>query len=378
MPPSTRSVAASLRGFALRGRRYGPDSEQLVAAALERDHWSAERWQQWQAERLAYVLHRAATRVPYYRDLWAQRRRQGDRAAWDVLANWPILGKEALRRNPQSFVADDCELRCLYRDSTSGTTGTPLVIYLARTTIQQWYAIVEARIRRWHGVSRNEHWAIMGGQVVVPFQQQRPPFWVYNAALHQLYLSTHHLSPQHIAAYAEALRRYAPTHMIVYPSAAALLASEMLRQHVALPQLRVVLSNAEQLFDQQRERIGAAFQCPVRDTYGMGEIAVGASECAHGTLHLWPDTGKLEVLAAVTDTVAPPGTTGRFIATGLLNAAMPLIRYEVGDRGQLAPTTTCACGRTLPVIERIEGRINDLILTPDGRKVFWLNPAFYG
>jgi phenylacetate-CoA ligase len=58
---------------------------------------------------------------------------------------------------------------------------------------------------------------------------------------------------------------------------------------------------------------------------------------------------------------------------------MPLIRYAVGDRGQTAtPESPCACGRALPVFSAIEGRSNDLLVAPDGRRVFWVNPVFYG
>ena len=69
---------------------------------------------------------------------------------------------------------------------------------------------------------------------------------------------------------------------------------------------------------------------------------------------------------------------GRLVATGLLNEDMPLIRYEVGDRVRVAASSECECGRTLPVVDQIEGRTSDLIETADGRKVFWLNPVFYG
>ena len=67
-----------------------------------------------------------------------------------------------------------------------------------------------------------------------------------------------------------------------------------------------------------------------------------------------------------------------FICTGLINDAMPLIRYRLGDRGRLAPTGTCPCGRTLPLIEAIEGRTSDLLVTSDGRRIFWMNPVLYG
>src|SRR5690606_2199212 len=88
LPPPVRNLAASLRGYYLRSWRYGPETERLVEEALEREHWSAEQWKRWQEERLAYVLHRAATQVPYYRQQWSERRRRGDTASWEVLENW--------------------------------------------------------------------------------------------------------------------------------------------------------------------------------------------------------------------------------------------------------------------------------------------------
>ena len=80
------------------------------------------------------------------------------------LQDWSILGKEELRRYPRDFVADDCDPRRLYRDRTSGTTGTPLEIFQSRRTLLGWYALMEARLRRWNGVRRSDRWAILGGR----------------------------------------------------------------------------------------------------------------------------------------------------------------------------------------------------------------------
>ena len=197
-------MAASLRGLSLRRWRYGPETERLIAEAFEREHWSAEQWKLWQQKRLADVLERAATLVPYYREYWLQRRRRGDQSSWEVLENWPILKKEVLRENPLGFVADDCDVRRMYREHTSGTTGKPLNLWWTRQTVRAWYALFEARVRMWHGVSRNDNWAILGGQLVTPFRQSQPPFWVWNATSHQLYMSSYHLSPDYIPAYLEA------------------------------------------------------------------------------------------------------------------------------------------------------------------------------
>ena len=143
--------------------------------------------------------------------------------------------------------------------------------------------------------------------------------------------------------------------------------------------MKVAIANAEPLMDHQRQAISEAFGCPVRETYGMAEMAAAGSECGHGSLHSWPEIGIAEVLKDSSDSAVEPGQSGRLIGTTLLNAEMPLIRYEVGDRAIADGfRDSCECGRTLPPLQRIEGRLNDLIVTPDGRRVYWLNPVFYG
>jgi phenylacetate-CoA ligase len=166
--------------------------------------------------------------------------------------------------------------------------------------------------------------------------------------------------------------------MIVYPSSAFLLATLAREQNITLPPVRVIFSNAEKLQDHQKNLISEVFQCPVVDTYGMGEYAFGASECQRGSMHIWPEIGLLEVMYVDDDKPVNPGENGRFIVTSLLNEDMPLIRYEVGDLGNSLGNVECACGRSLPRIGRIEGRLNDMLYTPDGRQIFWLNPIFYG
>lgn len=379
LPAPVQSLAASARGYYLRSWRYGPETDRLVEEALEREAWSAERWSAWQEERLAFVLSRAATQVPYYREQWAERRRRGDRSSPEELRNWPVLQKETLRENPRAFLAEDCDPQRMFRENTSGTTGKPLELWLSRETVRQWFAVYEARTRRWHGHSRKENWAILGGQPVVPADRQRPPFWVWNAPMRQLYLSANHLSRKNVPAYIHALDRYRVTHMLVYSSSAAVLAREALDLGLRPKLLRTIVTNAEPLFPWQRETLRAGLGAEVRETYGMAEIVTAAGECPSGTLHLWPEVGRLEILEEEEDAPMPPGETGRLVCTGLLNADMPLVRYAVGDRGALpAEESGCPCGRRLPVVSRIEGRTNDLLVTRDGRRIYWVNPVFYG
>lgn len=379
LPYSLRVATASVRGYYLRFWRYGPESERLIKEALERESWDVADWEKWRQEQLSFILRRAALQVPYYRQQWEERRRRGDKCSSEYLENWPLLKKEAVRANPKAFISDDCQSSKMFVDHTSGTSGTPLSIYIKREALRHWYAIFEARVRRWHGVRMMERWAILGGQMVAHIQQSRPPFWVYNAGLRQLYLSTHHISSSNAPWYVEALQYYRPSHMLVYPSSAAVLAAAILDQGLHPPPLKVIFSNAETLLDSQRSLIEQAFRCQVRNTYGVAEYVAGASECTHGNMHLWPEIGEVEVLLDGEPSVAPRGEVGRLVVTGFLNADMPFIRYEVGDRGRLSKgESNCSCGRTLPMLETLEGRVNDLLVTPDGTRVFWLNPVFYG
>lgn len=376
LPAPARSAAATARGMYLRFWRYGPDHDRRAHEALERERWAPSRWRAWQEERLAQLLHRAATRVPYYRNHWAERRRRGDGASWEHLENWPILEKDAVRHQPRAFLADDCDPGRMLHEQTSGTSGKPIDVWRSRSTLTELYAIAEARTRMWLGISDRERWARLGGQLVTPVERRRPPFWVWNAAMRQLYLSAYHLAPDLIHHYVDAIVRYRVRYIGGYPSSLASLAHQVRRAGRPLDML-AVFTNAEPVTPDQRQVIASAFNCPVRESYGMAEAVAAGSECDAGNLHEWPEIGHIEVHRD--GQPAPDGESGEMICTSLLNWDMPLIRYRVGDSGRLANSDRrCVCGRGLPMIESIDGRTTDTLITPDGRQVFWLNPVFYG
>jgi phenylacetate-CoA ligase len=372
LPGWARSCAATVHGYHLRSWRYGPETESLVDRALDRDRWSRTRLEVWQQERLSRLLDRAATRVPYYRRHWSERRRRGDHASWHYLENWPILEKEQVRAHPRAFLADDCDPRRMHVEHTSGTTGTPLTLWWSRKTVRAWYALAEARWRRWYGVCLDDRWANLGGQLVAPAEQAEPPYWVWNAALRQLYLSAHHVRPESAPDYARALDRHRVHYLLGYSSSLDLLARGIEASGGARPRLGLILSSAEPLFEHQRDRIAAVFGCAVYQTYGLAEIVAAASECPAGRLHLWPETGWVETLEDPSGATAPD-----LVCSGLLNTDMPLIRYRTGDRGVVnrhAPG--CLCGRLPVFLDRIDARGADVIHTADGRELTCVDIIF--
>jgi phenylacetate-CoA ligase len=263
----------------------------------------------------------------------------------------------------------------MYHDHTSGTTGTQLDLWLKKETVRNWYALFETRSRLWYGVSQNDRWAMLGGQLVIPSAQRKPPFWVWNAGLKQLYMSSYHLSPDNLSYYLDALKHYGIRYLLGYSSSLFELAEGSLRLGRRDVKMDVAITNAEPLFEYQRKAIEQAFHCRVRETYGMAETVAAASECEAGTMHVWPEVGMIEVLGD--NGHIAQGNPGELVCTSLINGDMPLIRYRVGDRGALmAGGTACSCNRTLPVLSHIEGRIDDTLYTRDGRRIGRLDPVF--
>lgn len=359
LPPFLQSAVASAHGFRLQRIRYGSDTGALVAAAREREFWSPEQWELWRSNELRALLTRARERVPYYREYWKGR------SGWEELGNWPLLEKTELRREPRRFLADDCDPARMYPERTSGSSGTPLTLWWSYPTVRRWYAMFEARWRNWYGVGRADNWAILGGQLVAPVERTKPPYWVWNAGMNQLYLSSYHMTPAAIPYYLDEIERRGVKYLFGYSSALATLAAGALEAGRKLGGLRVAITNAEPVHQYQRRLAGEAFGCPLRETYGMAEIVAAASECEHGSLHLWPEVGVLE------------SHGGELVATGLFNTDMPLIRYRLGDRGILAPAgTVCACGRKLPVLAGLEGRVDQVLIGMDGQQVGRMDPVF--
>lgn len=374
LPSPVRSIVASARGLQLQVRRFGRDTEQLIAESLERECWSPERWRTWQGDQLATLLAFAARTVPFYRDYW--RAHGGGAEARQDLSRWPIITKSDVRAFPDAFRSSSGTLR-QYREITSGSTGTPLELWHSRSTLKRWYALTEARARGWYGVDRVQRWGHLGGQPVISPARQSPPYWVWNQPMHQLYLSSYHIAPATAAAYLDALRRYRVCYLLGYPSSLCALARAGLDAGLEPPPLQVVITDSEPLYDHQRSDITAFFCCPVRETYGTAELVCAASECHHDRLHLWPEVGVAEILDDLSSKTAQSDVPGRLVCTGLLNTEMPLIRYETGDRVLiLSQAASCGCGRSLPQLGRIEGRLDDVIVTEDGRRIGRLDSVF--
>ena len=121
------------------------------------------------------------------------------------------------------------------------------------------------------------------------------------------------------------------------------------------------------LHDWQRRVIEEVFACRVTNRYGCEEVSLIAGECEHHRgLHVNADGLYAEVLA--NGRPAQPGEAGAVVVTDLVNRAMPILRYKIGDVAAWSPSR-CPCGRGLPVLERLDGRESDYITTAAGELI---------
>ena len=139
--------------------------------------------------------------------------------------------------------------------------------------------------------------------------------------------------------------------------------------------LNHIIGDAEKLEDYQRDFLQKTFNIKVYDSYGQWEHVCMIAECLYQRKHHQMEYGLLELLDENNQRVKN-GILGEITASGFYNRAMPLIRYKTRDLA-IRSNDKCQCGRSHDLIDTIEGRFEDVIITPDGRHIGLMSTAFY-
>jgi phenylacetate-CoA ligase len=302
-------------------------------------------------------LRHAWDTVPYYRAAWAK----ADVYPSDVrelrdLEAFPILTKADIRRHNRALVSSAFDVAHLRVKRTSGSTGVPLTIYCDEPAMQ-WKTACTIRSDQWSGYRLGQRVAkVWGNPEYRHFGLKgRLRNHFFDRAV---YLDTLHLNDARIAEFAGAIRRHRPGLIFGHAHSLYLVACALRKTGVTDVRPSGIISTAMILHDWQRPVIESVFGCKVTNRYGCEEVSLIASECEeHNGLHVNADSLYTEVTS-----------DGKLLVTDLSNRAMPLIRYQVGD--VVVPSTrACKCGRGLPLLERVEGREADYVVTPAGHLI---------
>lgn len=372
LPNWGQNAAASLFGFYRQWQRFGPGFEARVKAYRQREQWTADQLIAFQKEQLRTLLAVAADHVPYYRHTWTAE--QKDMAREGALLALPLLEKEPIRISPGSFARDDFRPRPRFTYHTSGSSGTPVATYWTLSEVRDSRALREARLTGWAGVSFREPRATFSGRMVITDSRAKGPYHRFNRSENQVYFSAFHLSPGTARQYVDALHEHGTKWLHGYAFSSYLLARHILDQGLNVPLLKAIVTTSEKVTPEMRRVMEAAFRCPVFEEYSTVENAVFVSQCENGVLHFSPDTGILEILRP-NGTPCGTGEIGEVVATSFVRKYQPFIRYRLGDLAAWG-TEPCSCGRALPVVQEIVGRLEDVIAGPDGREMVRFHGIF--
>lgn len=354
----------------------------IAQAALQRDpaladaaylqkteRWSSDQLLPHQLRRLQQLLGHATSTVPYY------RARAEDYAGFlhgeptlDALRNLPLLSRALVLENTQELRSEEVqrEREVVREANSSGSTGRHVSVLVSRSAARVIDAISE-RDHRWHQrdtsssaaairavpegselARRGKHtWGRGGGRLSV--------LEVHTPAREQL----------------DWLLEREPAYIATYASNARALLEAARELGVRWGGLREVGTFGEVVDDALRELARQVWSVPLVDAYSCVELGHLALQCPdHPHYHVQSENVLLEVLKS-DGSPAEAGEVGRVVVSTLHNFAMPLIRYELGDFALLGGP--CDCGRGLPVVERIVGRVRNLmrIRSDDGEDRLW-------
>lgn len=355
-------------GMRLLRLRYGRIGRETLSWLNESQWIAASDLRRYQLSTLSEIVGRAASDVPYYR----RGGMEGiDFDSLEQLRELPLLTKAEVQRAGRDMISEKYRGRRLTEVHTGGTTGKPLAIYCDGATLQRNYAFF-SRFKSWAGVSDGARVATFAGRTLVPVGASEP-YWRYNRAANTLLFSSYHIGRKTLRSYVDALVAFRPALIDSYPSSIEPIARYILEHGVTGLHPTAVITSSETLFPDVRDVIERAFQCQVFDHYGGAEMAALIAQCENGTYHVAPEFGVVELLDR--NRQVAPGERGEIVATGFINPVMPLIRYATGDYGVLG-TGICPCGRAGATLEQIEGRMDDVIVTPEGNLIGRLDPIF--
>lgn len=362
--------------------REGPELREMLRRFGESQWWPPQRLRASQFSLLGALLAHAKAHVPHY----AERLKPLEIPADGVLteALWrqiPILKRSEVRDLGDRLRADAYpeSLGALGMTMTGGSTGIPVRVLRTDMDSFLWNAIT-LREELWHredirgtiatlrGVDNDFFAAAMrrpgavriGGGVILP--QWGPPatsLWQTG----KMAILQPGATP---VAQADFLAAVHPDYLLIKPSGLRLLLAYLRDTGTALPPLRAVWTAHEVVDASLRAECQSLLGCRIVSNYSASETGYIALQCPeHAHYHVMAETLYVEVVDEAGQPCAP-GEIGRVLVTPLYGFAMPLLRYEIGDEAVAGPP--CPCGRGLPVLTRVVGRLENYLILKDGTR----------
>ena len=316
-------------------------------------------------QRLKAILQHAYDKIPFYRKSFdAVGVTPGDVQSESDLLRLPILEKHQVQDHLNELLVPDWPVNDLMSDQTGGSTGTPVRYFrsMDRNTSRE---AATWRHNRWAGWDICDKAAAIWGASHDLAPPTRLLSRIRSSLLNrQIVLNTAVFDESDALAFNERMKKYRPKCILGYANALVVFALMMKEKNITAYSPHSVISSAEMLPPENRKIIEEAFGCKVYNRYGSRETSVIASECdRHEGMHIMAEGLHVELM--VDGRHALPGEIGQMIVTDLLNLPMPFVRYRMGDTARWCDKP-CSCGRGLPMLAELTGRVTDFLVTENG------------
>ncbi len=300
--------------------------------------------------------------VPFYQGKYKEAGLEfGDIRNLDDLPKLPIVRKSDLVRHNEMFRRAGNGIGPTVEVSTSGTSGTPgRLLWDRRVNVME--LCCNWRHFSWQGYRLGDPFADLRNYN--PFIEEQ---WKWNYGCRCLEMPVHEMDEHNVSRYADQLRRRGIRFWRGHPHAIEKLGRLMMDTGITDVRPERVCSNSEMILPSLKQNIETVTGCTLCDSYGQMEHIALICQCPAGSYHVASEYGIVEIVKD-DGTLARDGESGEIVGSGLHNLAFPLIRYGTGDAAMVRDGY-CGCGRTLPVVEKIEGRWNDPIRNAEGKWV---------
>lgn len=274
----------------------------------------------------------------------------------------PVLTKADIKRDPELFVSTRPDHKGKLRTAnTSGSSGTPLTIKYTDEARRLNYHFYEKALSLF-GCSYRSKSTTFAGRILYKTPGKNPDRYDYYN--NTQYLSSYFISESTTEHYVAALNRWAPEFIDTYPSALVELLKLAKQQQLTFTfSPKCVLTSSETLTPEARKLIESMLNTTVIDHYGCTEMVINAVSVGEEYF--------LDPMFSILEFEHQFESSYELITTGLLNFGMPLLRYKIGDLVEKLSDKPYSFGA-------IDGRADDVIITPEGKKVGRMDPAFKG
>lgn len=334
--------------------------------------WSLKDLNVYQNKKLRALIRYAYRNVPYYHKEWKKIKLNPDdiRTTAD-LTKIPIITKEDVKSNFNAFKSGNMSDNKFNPSSTGGSTGEPLSFLCDWNAWSIGWACL---YRGWGfgGYNVGDKIVTIGGSSLVP--SKRPSFKkrIKDRVIERhLGVSAFDMSEDNMGEYCKIINKYKPLYLRGYATSLYIFAKFCRDNDISFSTLRGIFSTAENLFPQYRKEIEDSLGVEVFNEYGVRDGGGHAAECRmHSGQHISLERSVMEFVRDKENVSS--NEMGSIILTDLHNYSFPFIRYEVGDMGT-STGECCSCGRGLPLVKRIDGRITEIIRFSDG--TMWSGPV---